>query len=186
MGLSNSVRFIGCTAGAVATALVLTASPASASNSYTGAAYVGGQGNQFDDWDDEGILSTSSNTNSNATCLWQKVLWSWGLLDWSDIDGVFGPKTESATREFQDTFNLTIDGQVGKDTFGKASKPDGPHIYTGFIDEDNDGTVDEYRANDITHTKRSFRLWRNGEGHYGFYDASGKERVAGYNYRTCS
>jgi len=32
------------------------------------------------------------------------------------VDGIFGPKTEAAVRAFQEIFNLTIDGIVGKET----------------------------------------------------------------------
>lgn len=35
------------------------------------------------------------------------------------IDGIFGPKTENAVREFQRVFNLTVDGIVGKATWYK-------------------------------------------------------------------
>lgn len=90
-------------AGATAALLLspLAASPASASNSYNGAAYVNGAGDPIDDLYDEGVLSTTQNTRSNATCMWQKILWAHQLLAWNDIDGVFGEKTRDATIEFQ-------------------------------------------------------------------------------------
>ena len=34
-----------------------------------------------------------------------------------DVNGVFGPQTESAVRDFQSVFNLTVDGIVGKATW---------------------------------------------------------------------
>lgn len=166
------------TALAAAAAVVaiggLTAPAASASNSYTGAAYVGGSGAYYDDWWDEGILSTSSNAQSNATCLWQKVLWAEGLLDWADIDGIFGAKTATATKAFQTKANLNPDGSAGKDTFTYAGG--------GLADTDFDGAVDTYIAIFGTHT---FNVWRNSDGHYDFYD-DGVVKSAGYNYRTCS
>ncbi|WP_329138973.1 peptidoglycan-binding domain-containing protein [Streptomyces sp. NBC_00670] len=147
----------------------LSAAPASASNSYTGAAYIGGKGVFTDDWEDEGILSTGSNANSNATCLWQKVLWSYGYLGWGDIDGIFGPDTKAATKKFQSDWAVPgpSDGIAGKDTFTVA----------GYTIQ-NDGTYNG--------SEHSFNLWRNSEGHYDFYDSSGVVRSAGYNYRTCS
>lgn len=163
------------TAAAAAVAISgLTAAPASAGNSYAGAAYVSGKGGFADDWYDEGILSTSTNTNSNATCLWQKVLWADGLLAWEDIDGIFGPKTRDATRTFQARHHLDDDGVVGEDTFGWAGS------YGKLEDIDGDTTVDRYIG-----PRHRFTIWRDGDGHYGFYD-DGVKRSAGYNYRTCS
>lgn len=154
----------------------LTAAPASASNSYTGAAYIGGQGDYADDWTDEGVLSTSSNTNSNATCLWQKVLWSYGYLSWGDIDGVFGPGTKAATEQFQADWMgpSHVDGAAGMDTFTAASGY-APYSH-GY------GLAD----GEFWGSKHTFTLWRDGDGHYEFYDSSGATRVAGYNYLTCS
>lgn len=37
------------------------------------------------------------------------------------VDGVFGPQTEEAVRVFQQQFNLTVDGRVGKATWYKVS-----------------------------------------------------------------
>ena len=34
-----------------------------------------------------------------------------------DVDGIFGPKTETAVRAFQGNENLTVDGIVGKQTW---------------------------------------------------------------------
>ena len=36
-----------------------------------------------------------------------------------DIDGIFGPATRKAVRDFQLSFGLTVDGIVGPETFGK-------------------------------------------------------------------
>lgn len=42
------------------------------------------------------------------------------------VDGIFGPATERAVREFQRVFNLTVDGIVGKETWYKLIS-----LYTG-------------------------------------------------------
>ena len=39
-----------------------------------------------------------------------------------DVDGVFGPKTQDAVRDYQKKNNLTIDGIVGQETWGAIEK----------------------------------------------------------------
>ncbi|MBV7699009.1 peptidoglycan-binding protein [Streptomyces sp. TRM70350] len=105
-------------------ALAVGASPASASAS---SGYVNGAGTYTDDFGDEGTLSSSSYSSSNATCLWQQILWAEGATesngsayDFSDVDGHFGPNTTHATRNLQARWGLSADGLVGPQTFGRA------------------------------------------------------------------
>jgi peptidoglycan hydrolase-like protein with peptidoglycan-binding domain len=38
-------------------------------------------------------------------------------VDNLDVDGIFGPKTEAAVRDFQQGENLSVDGIVGRQTW---------------------------------------------------------------------
>lgn len=100
---------------------------------------VDGRGAAYNDWGDEGTLSVNSHANSNATRLWQSVLYAdgakwraangtWHTFTKADIDGSFGPRTRSATKWWQDQEELEdVDGIVGKETFGHADDAlDGP------------------------------------------------------------
>ncbi|GAA2417865.1 hypothetical protein GCM10010420_55290 [Streptomyces glaucosporus] len=156
-----------CTVGMLAAAVLgLSTTPAAASGDYSGRAYV----HTASGWDDEGLLSTGRHASSNATCLWQKILWADGFLENSDIDGVFGPKTREATVRWQRWRGAGADGVVGPTTFSMAAAWglwwDGSRTrYTGSSHEISI-TVDD-------------------SGRYGFYD-DGVHRKAGYDYRTCS
>lgn len=173
--LRNRTRLAaGITGVLTAASLALSTSPASASGTYSGLPYVQGAGPFIDDWGDEGILSTGTHAQSNATCLWQRILWADGFLNsTSDIDGIFGPDTKAATQAWQRYHELDDDGIVGRDTFGSA---DG-----GLRDYDSDGSVDTFHG-----YVRNTPMTRNAQGHYHFYDGDGSGRWAGYNYRTCS
>jgi hypothetical protein len=115
------------------------------------------------------------NTYSNATCLWQKILWADGALDSaSDIDGIFGSDTETATRLWQHIEGLPVDGVVGPATFGKT----GEHLWGGDTGSTRTLTYNAYGP-DLTIT-------RNASGQYGFIDGDGNSRLAGYDCRTCS
>ena len=43
----------------------------------------------------------------------QNLLVHIGLLDSTDVDGKFGPKTEAAVKKYQALRNLKVDGKVG-------------------------------------------------------------------------
>jgi hypothetical protein len=156
-----------------AATLALSASPASASGTHSGRAYVFGAAVFDDDWGDEGDLSTGTHTSSNATCLWQKILWADGYLASSDIDGIFGGDTKTATQAWQNYWSLPSDGVVGKNTFARA----GLFLWDG----DKNDAVDTYIGQ-----RYKINISRDSEGRYNFYDGDGIKRLAGYDYRTCS
>lgn len=154
--------------GALTAAMLgLSTSPAAASGDISGRAYV----HLLNMWGDEGYLSTSRHTYSNATCLWQKILWADGYLTNSGIDGIFGQGTYDATREWQQWRRVGADGVVGPDTFNAA-------VAGGLAWE---GTY-QLRYNGRTHDAV---ITLDEDDRFGFYE-DGVHRLAGYNYRTCS
>ena len=62
----------------------------------------------------------------------QRTLVMIKLLDFEQIDGVFGPKTEAAVRSFQEGEGLTVDGVVGTHTWAALPPaPDTPLLAPG-------------------------------------------------------
>ncbi|MFD3586479.1 peptidoglycan-binding protein [Streptomyces sp. NPDC058683] len=122
---------------AMATAVLLGAGglalapAASAAAPYHG---IDGGGAVTDDWQDEENLGVDDYATSNATALWETVLWADGAQwqdddgDWhpftkSQIDGSFGPETESATQWWQEHFGLSDnDGVVTDQTWTFAQQ----------------------------------------------------------------
>lgn len=185
--MSFRKRVVSATIGAATVAILgLSASPASASVEN---GYVSGGGDFTNDWGDEGPLSTSSNTSSNATCLWQQILWAEGAneqngsdFDASDIDGDFGSNTRHATMDLQRRWNLDdVDGIVGSDTFGYL---DGRRLvhYSGSTS----GNLWMHYDGPTHH----FYINRTSSGSYGFYEGSSNDngttiRYASYKFRSC-
>jgi hypothetical protein len=170
-------------AACAAAAVVLGATPATAAQSD---GYVRGYGVYDGDWGDEGPMAFGfqEHNNSNAVCLWQKILWAEGAkeqdlstFDQGDIDGDFGPNTDHATRSLQGRWGLTIDGEVGNATFGRA---DNNLRYVSGNDDSGEVLNLTYRGRD-----HSFGVRRDANGIYSFYDGTGHRRDAGYNYNTC-
>ncbi|MEU6184038.1 peptidoglycan-binding domain-containing protein [Streptomyces coeruleorubidus] len=162
------------TAAAVLT-LGLGASPASAKASD---GFVRGYDGFADDFDDEGTLSLSVNEKSNATCMWQAILWSEEInASRSSIDGVFGDRTHEATRVFQQRAGLTMDGKVGKGTFAEAGKR--LTYVSGSTARGKELTL-KYESG-----RRNINFIRDSQGRYKFRDANSDWRVAGYDYLTC-
>lgn len=168
-----------------ATVLAVSASPASASGTYSGLAYIYGGGGWYDDFGNEGILSTNTNTNSNATCLWQKILWAKGYLPWDDIDGRYGPQTTAATKEWQSNVYGDRNGAADDEAFSWATNtPDGEIERLQYVS----GGTGDGQSLTLKYVDHHgwFYLYRNTDGNYEFYDRNGTRRAAGYNYLTCS
>lgn len=158
--------------------LAISTSPAVADGTYSGLAYVHGGGDYTDDWGDEGVVDVNANNASNATCLWQKVLWADGDFSASDIDGHFGSLTKSATKTWQSHYGVSADGSAGKNTWTEA----GTHLnyVSGYGDPGSTLTLQYVGWSHV------FTLVRNTAGTYTFPDGSGTTRDAGYNYLSCS
>jgi hypothetical protein len=164
-------------------AMALSATPASAAMSD---GYVRGYDTYVGDWGDEGPMAFGfdEHNNSNAVCLWQKILWAEGAretdnstFDQADIDGDFGPNTDHATRWLQAKWGLTIDGEVGGGTFGRAD--DNLRYHSG--------SSSRGQVLNLTYSGRDwgFSVRRDGNGIYSFLDGTATRRNAGYDYNSC-
>jgi hypothetical protein len=72
---------------------------------------------------DQICMSGPCVSQGNLIGAWQSMLWADGYLDkcgGSGIDGVFGSRTNSATKTWQTGHQLTSDGIVGPLTWGAA------------------------------------------------------------------
>lgn len=161
---------------ALATALSLGTAPASAN---TNDGYVSGAGYTYDDWNDEGTVSTNSNTSSNATCLWQKVLFAEGLMPYDDIDGIFGSQTKRLTETLQARWGMRyVDGIVGEDTWTRAGRN---LVRSEYVNFDSQRVYRMYYSG----SSDNFAVYRGGNGRHGFYQDGGTFHQAGYTSRTC-
>ncbi|WP_329335596.1 peptidoglycan-binding protein [Streptomyces sp. NBC_00663] len=182
----------GLTAAVAAGTLALGASPASASAS---SGYISGAGSLFDDFGDEGTLSTSSYASSNTTCFWQRILWAMGAnesagndFDLSDIDGHFGAKTKYATKNLQGAVGLTVDGKVGNKTFGNfdAQRVWNSDLgeYTGRLTKVSTASNGTVKVK-FTGSAHNFFIYRGPSGRYTFPDGSGTYRDSSYSHNYC-
>jgi peptidoglycan hydrolase-like protein with peptidoglycan-binding domain len=159
---------------AIAGALAVSASPASAAAS---GGYVSGGGSYYDDFADEGTLSTSSYKDTNATCLWQIILYAEGVkesngtqFDYADIDGKYGSNTAYATKQLQKAWGLTQDGKVGKKTFGSADDKWNSSTRAGELEFRSTGSTNATKHKIRYHGSRYyFDIYRTGDGKYRFF-----------------
>lgn len=62
----------------------------------------------------------------------QRLLVMMKLLDYTQIDGTFGPKAKSSVKDFQESAGLTVDGVVGPLTWAALpSDPNTPQLKQG-------------------------------------------------------
>ncbi|WP_328785241.1 peptidoglycan-binding protein [Streptomyces canus] len=193
---TKQARMASAAIGALAaTILAVSTTPASAAASD---GYISGAGSIYDDFGDEGALSTTSYSSSSATCFWQNVLYAEGAMKnseyrfaKSDIDGEFGSKTKFATRNLQSRWGLTIDGIVGKGTMTKLDAkrtwlPDvDGGVWTGHLKYErtnNNGLI----VATYYGKYHSFDVWRGASGRWTFEDVStGAYSKASYSENDC-
>ncbi|MEU1965934.1 peptidoglycan-binding domain-containing protein [Micromonospora sediminicola] len=114
----RSIRLLAAVVIAVLTSGLIHTPAAHASVSY---GYISGASTVTDDFGDEGTLKRGgSYAYTNATALWQWILYAEGLISKSGIDCQFGPGTETATKQFQSRYGLSADGVVGLNTWKTA------------------------------------------------------------------
>lgn len=63
-------------------------------------------------------LTVQGNTGARVLQV-QCLLSKWDLMDSSQIDGVFGPQTRNAVKDFQETVGLPQDGRVDIKTWAR-------------------------------------------------------------------
>jgi len=156
---------------AVGGGVAFSAAPASAS---TSSGYISGSGDWTDDWGDEGPISTSSYSFSNAAAGWQAILWADGYFSsTSQIDCSFGSGTKTATTKWQSDNGLSNDGIVGKNTLSRAeSYMSGPADgTTGYLTMTYYGLAS---GRYVTYT-------RNTDGQWGMYIGS-DHHLLSYTY----
>ena len=78
-----------------------------------------------------GPILTIGSTGADVRRL-QVILVMTKLLDYRQIDGAFGPKTQAAVKSFQQGNNLTADGVVGSMTWkALPADPNTPRLMRG-------------------------------------------------------
>ncbi|MFK0155431.1 peptidoglycan-binding protein [Streptomyces sp. NPDC090499] len=130
--MSMRIRVVAAATAVLLGAGGLALAPAaSAAAPYHG---IDGGGTVLDDWQDEENLGVDDYATSNATALWETVLWADGAqyqdddgdlhpFEKSKIDGSFGPETESATQWWQEHLGLSDnDGVVTEQSWTFAQQ----------------------------------------------------------------
>lgn len=65
-------------------------------------------------------LGQNHNSTHGDVRVWQQKMCGWGWFSQSQVDGHFGPQTESVARRFQAQQSITQDGLVGPGTWAKT------------------------------------------------------------------
>ncbi|NEA98768.1 peptidoglycan-binding domain-containing protein [Streptomyces sp. SID13726] len=158
---------------ALGTTLAMVTLPASAAVSD---GYISGTGSFRNDWSDE-TVQAGYFAQSNAACLWQKVLWAEGLLTNSEVDGDFGSKTIARTKTLQSRWHIPVTGKADKATFNRAGGR--LSLVSGSI-ANGKRLVLEYRG-----AAQEFTVRRNESGRHAFH-LDGSWKTAAYKQRTCN
>lgn len=156
--------------------VAVSTTPASAD---TSSGYISGSGDWTDDWFDEGPISTSSNSHSNAAAMWQAILWADGYLSsTSQIDCAFGSGTASATVKWQHDHHVGADAIVGPNTLTEAGSHgalEGPADDSGYLN------MTYYGYHGTTATGRNVGFTRNTDGKWGMW-VDGDHHLLSYTY----
>ena len=65
-------------------------------------------------------LGKNHNSTHGDVRTWQAKMQTWGWFTPAQVDGIFGPNTESVAKRFQTQQGLTSDGLVGQQTWNKT------------------------------------------------------------------
>lgn len=115
--------------------------------------------------------STDDNTNGYVTYL-QQMLQHHGYYQDGQVDGIFGPITDGAVRQYQQDNGLTVDGWVGPITWGVLTgetQPDSNDDSGGGYDQDGneedseDGMI-RFDLNDFPALYRVYQAYQNSGG----------------------
>ncbi|MEV6104243.1 peptidoglycan-binding protein [Streptomyces sp. NPDC051940] len=158
----------------------LATAPTAAASTSQGYVYGGGWGQYlWDDWNDEGVVDQNSHRISNATGLWQLVLWADGAIeqngtrfDLSDVDCDFGPNTAYATASWQRAIGqgaLDDDGSAGPLTWG---------YHGGYLNDDGNNRDITYAGYpNLLHLRRVNGIYQ--------FQLNGVWHKASYTSATC-
>lgn len=155
-------------AAAVLGGAAVSTTPASAN---TSDGYISGTGDWTNDWSDEGPISASSYSYSNAAAGWQAILWADEYLtSTTEIDCRFGSTTTGATKQWQTDHlgSAYANGSAGPQTLARAesymyANSSGQYIYPG-------------------RGGRYVTFTRNSSGQWGMYHGTSDHHLLSYTY----
>lgn len=77
-------------------------------------------GDHFDELGNSLCQGCGESSNTDIVMLWQSILVAEHYLNFSEVDGDFGPRTKAATVKWQQSRGLLADGMVGDATWSRA------------------------------------------------------------------